>query len=168
MHAECALSAAQYDVRCAVCRQVPEGVRERDAAPAPAPAHARPEARGPFVLVTETASGSPVVVLHTVWRRYLARRRRAIGRSARAQRAAVELRAHRTEISKLARKMNTYYERLCKGIWRHDPALAEMKKQLTSHRRKERRLERIIEEALDPSLVVFDEETLEREGEHIE
>ena len=85
LHASCALSAAQYDVRCAVCRvrrrrgRVEQGVVER-----------------PSLVIAQRATGEHVVVLQQVWRQYLARRRRAIrARPAPAPRASSRSTARR-------------------------------------------------------------------------
>lgn len=139
LHASCALSAAQYDVRCAVCRAVPDGVERRVEQGA---------VERPSLVIAQRATGEHVVVLQQVWRQYLARRRRAINRSPRARAAARELKEHRATAVLLTKDLNSHYNRLCKEVCKHDPELAEKRKALSKHRRRERRLEKIIEAAL--------------------
>lgn len=150
LHVRCALDASQYDVRCCVCRRVPEGVVTRATQPGAAEA--------------ATAAESPprdLQILHTVWQRYLARRRRLINRTPSARQASQELRPLRAEMTRVQREASRVYSERCREIWKHDAEVLRLRKQLQRLRRKELRLERVIAAALeelnDETIVIVDE-----------
>jgi len=143
LHVRCALDASQYDVRCCVCRRVPEGVVTRAAQPA--------------------AESPPreLQILHTVWQRYLARRRRLINRTPSAREASQQLRPLRAEMTRVQREASRVYSERCREFWKHDAEVLELRKQLQRLRRKELRLERVIAAALEElnhaTIVIVDE-----------
>lgn len=133
-HASCILTAAQYDAKCPVCRQVPDGV------------------------VPRTYSRASVVVVdigdddddqsRQNWIRYRNRRRRCLNKNPPLLRAFNSLRNVRNDIETAANTTDREYRRCCREIWKTNPIVREQLRNISKLRRRERRLERFVHHEL--------------------
>jgi hypothetical protein len=152
-HVKCMIGASQYDVRCAVCRVTATGVVARSRAPEPPPSPGVGE--GQLVLLRDAETGRHVVFLDSDWRRHLARRRRLINRAPRARDADKKLKVIRKERTALQALTHRAYQQKCRELWKHDEELADLRNQLLRLRRRERRLERVVDEVVEEEEVRF-------------
>ena len=146
-HVKCMIGASQYDVRCAVCRVTATGVVARSRAPEPPPSPGVGE--GQLVLLRDAETGRHVVFLDADWRRHLARRRRLINRAPRARDADKKLKVIRKERTALQALTHRAYQQKCRELWKHDEELGDLRNQLLRLRRRERRLERVVDEVVE-------------------
>lgn len=139
-HVACLLNCAQYDVRCPTCRGVGEGVLPKTS---------------PSTAVVSTSS---VVVrfgddgseyLQRVWRRYTARRRRVLRQRPDLAERMQQLRSIRSHMNEVYTETQKLYDRRCREVWSHDPEVTFQRQTLQRMRRRERRLERILETQLE-------------------
>lgn len=132
-HCVCLLNSVQYDARCPVCRRHPVGVVIRED-------------------TTNTADEMPAETpneMRVLWRRYTARRRRFLIRHP-------IVKANLDALHRIRRKMRTevesaqrLYDARCRSIWREDKEILEHRAHLGRMRRRERRLEVLLEAELD-------------------
>ena len=141
LHAACALSNAQYDARCPVCRVVPEGVAER-----PSAERDGGGAEGGMLFVPwhemrewvwgedEEGDSEAEEEERRAWARYRARRQRALRRDP----ALAALHERARGLAREAQREGDLAERAhaaaCRRAWREDPAVA-------AHRAARRRLQ---------------------------
>ena len=128
-HACCILTAAQYDAKCPVCRQVPEGVVPR------------PRERTALVVV-EVADDN--AQSRQNWIQYRNRRRRCLNKNPTIRRAFDRLRNVRNELELASNITEREYRRCCRQVWTTNPIIREQLKNITNLRRRERRLERFV------------------------
>ena len=133
-HICCILEFAQYDVRCPTCRATPAGVavrkQEND------DAQRREAARTGFQ------------ELQRQWRNRAARRRRYLRKHPDLLEKDQKLRQTREEIFIHYEAASRVYEEKSKRIWRSDPEVRGHLAAATRARRRERRLEQYLREAL--------------------
>ena len=147
IHSTCMISLSQYDVRCPICRVVPEGVQEREQ-----------ESSSTVVYVTsvgdEPAGGGQRILWtlneeeeeqeREIWTRYRTRRRRCLNQNPRILAAFNQLRDVRREIRSERMSAEARYKTLCRDAWRNDEVIRGHMKVVDRLRRKERRLERTV------------------------
>lgn len=128
-HCACLINFVQYDVRCPVCRQLPEGVAVRDQQTLST--HLR-------------GSLEDLRIAQRYWQRYVARRQRFVRGRPQLQKAYSDLRHLRRQINTKIGVAQRVYDRKCRTVWRTDPEVCNHKRELINMRRRERRLENII------------------------
>ena len=141
IHTTCMISLSQYDVRCPVCRVVPEGVRERE----------RESSAIVYVAFDDNQEGDEFHSLWTaedeeqereVWTRYRTRRRQCLNQNPHILAAFNQLRDVRREIRTERTLAETRYKFLCREAWRTDGVVRTHMRAVDRRRRRERRLER--------------------------
>lgn len=145
-HVACLVNCAQYDARCPVCRQVGDGIALRAAAapqPPPPPRPARTE-----VITIDLDLDDEVAEVQREWRRYAQRRRRVLRTRPVLSEKVLRLRALRAAFNRACDDTQRMYDRKCREVWRGDAELIAQRGEMTRARRRERRLERIVEEEL--------------------
>jgi hypothetical protein len=130
-HSACVLNFAQYDSRCPVCRQQPEGVVSK-----------REE------LIPENLQET-LTDMRVRWRRYTERRRRFLRQRPHIQQAYLDLKQIRREMNLEVHLAQRTYDRKCREVWRSDQEVSVHKKNLSRMRRRERRLETVINNAIE-------------------
>jgi hypothetical protein len=126
---------ARHDVRCPVCRAPIVG--------APASAPAAEEERHVVLLLQDA---------RVVWRRYVARRRRLLHREPTLQHDFAELQAVRVQMGHAITEIERTYSARCREVWRSDPSIASQRRALGVLRRRHRRLEVRVHDALAESI----------------
>lgn len=134
-HVTCMLSFVQYDARCPVCRQPPTGVHVAEPAESWLPSWERLEEH--------------YREMQAQMRQYADRRRRFVRDRPRVQRADADLRRLRSELNRESRSAQRLYDAKCREIWRNDPEIVAARKVIQLMRRRERRLERMLELHVD-------------------
>lgn len=147
-HTACALSWAQYDVRCPVCRAVPTGVTPRR----------KEDVSWTRVILSMSDEG----VLHDVmeeqelrqreWTRYRTRRRRLLNRRPDLLAMFNELHWVRSLRSGALARAHRLYDQRCRQVWREDPGVHAERAASARLRRRELRLERSLTERLHEHL----------------
>lgn len=132
-HSGCVLNFVQYDSRCPVCRQQPEGVISRETVERSHQEELRHH----------------LLDLRSRERRYEDRRRRFIRQRPKLHEANVNLREIRKKISEEVCTTRRTFDRKCREIWRTDEEISVLKKSLIRLRRHEKRLETVIDKALE-------------------
>ena len=129
----CMITAAQYDVRCPICRRVDSGVTLRQAGE-----DADTGVVGEFERIT--------TAYHTQMRSYNAKRNRLI-------RKDPDLRVLRDRL-KHARddELSRHWTSLQRRLWREDAAVVNMKRMRANSLRRWRRLNSKLEVAVEQSL----------------
>lgn len=135
-HTLCLLNCAQYDVRCPVCRHVPEGV----------------VAPGNTLLLHLEEARDAHRDAFREWRRYTERRRRLLRQHPALKAAFDELKQLRATFAREARRVERSYDRRCRLAWRTDPDIVAARRDLARMRRRERTLVRFLTGALEASL----------------
>ena len=147
-HVTCCLTFAQYEVKCPVCRHVPEEVPRR-----------APETRtitlswedlrhldpGVSRLVSEEGHD-----MARVYARYRGRRQRLLRRRPDLRAMQDAVRALSRRVQAVAREADRSHQRLCRELWRSDPH--GLRAETARLRRNELRLSRRLEAALRPLL----------------
>jgi hypothetical protein len=139
-HVCCLINAVQYDTRCPVCRQIGDGVVNRD-----------PD----LVITTSSISVGTtdyVSEQEQEWRRYAARRRRLLRRRQDLKRKMDDLKHIRDDMRQIFTGLEKAYKRGCKAVWRTDVEVATHRKTLSILRRKELVLSRKLSEELEEML----------------
>ena len=132
-HICCILDFAQYDVRCPTCRVVPVGVKVKKE---DSDAQRREAAR------------NGIQELQRQWRNRAARRRRFLRKHPDLMEKDQRLRQTREEIFAHYERASHIYDQKTKAIWRSDPEIREQLAAATRARRRERRLEQQLREAM--------------------
>lgn len=135
-HVVCMVGFARHDVRCPVCR---------------APAVSTPAASAPASAASPPGERQVVLLLQdarVVWRRYVARRRRLLRREPTLQHDFTELQAVRAQMGDTINEMHRTYSERCREVWRSDPGIAAQRRALGVLRRRHRRLEVRVHDAL--------------------
>lgn len=153
-HASCALAFAQYDVRCPVCRRVPEGVAPRGEREGGSEGE---EGRGEHVVVVQwedvvRAAREEEEERRAEWRRYCARRRRLLNREPSLHAMFEDLKRSRARIETSLAAANRIHARLSREAWRNDPAVRVHRDDAARERRREGRLARTLHAALHARL----------------
>ena len=140
------ISMSQYDVRCPICRIVPEGVQEREQESASTVVY--------LTSVGDEPTGGGQRILWTldeeeeqereIWTRYRTRRRRCLNQNPHILAAFNHLRDVRREIRSERMSAETRYKNLCRDAWRNDAVIRGHMKSVDRLRRRERRLERSV------------------------
>lgn len=139
-HVACMITCAQYDVRCPVCRRIPTGVECKRCFVPPA-----------NVTVIDLDADEDDDDAETVlWRRYNARRRRLMRTHPHIARRVDSLRDLRKEMNRKMKDVERIYNQRIRDIWRDDPAIQQLKRELSLARRRELRLERTLEREIEP------------------
>jgi hypothetical protein len=146
-HLRCLLQYAQYDIRCPTCRQTPTGVQRRPPL-TPDPPH-------PEIVQIEELN-SLVNHARAEWRRFTQRRRRVIRRNPTIARAWESLKELRSTKIMEERAVQRMYDQQCRMIWKYDPDITTARKSLAVLRRRERRLEELINSEVGPPPAVFE------------
>jgi len=147
MHRACALTAAQYDTRCPVCRRVPDGVvrvspSERN--------DVRTRAIDERVLYVTTLTWNDDDDddddgdLERAWRRYRTRRRRCLNREPLLRDAYKRLQELERTMQRETTMLEREFQRRCRELWRTDPDVRARVADLTRMRRRELRLHRVV------------------------
>lgn len=138
-HLSCLLESAQYDVRCPMCRRIPPGVRAK---------HDRSSLDG----VDGMVDGRGVNVDHVRarWRRFVDRRRRLLRRNPALHDAWRRLKQLHSEVNAQAHTTQRLYDDKCREVWRDDPDVTAARQHLSRLRRRQRRLQRTIDAAIEP------------------
>ena len=155
-HAACALTFAQYDLRCPVCRQVPEGAAPRAES---ASLHAVPtlvmawnDVEVRVVRADADEDEDEDEDDRRAWTRYAARRRRALRRHPRLRRMFDELGSLRRAHERACVETQRTYDRRCREVWRADAEVAAHRAAVARLRRRERVVARRLHAALEPLL----------------
>ena len=141
-HALCALKVAQHSLRCPMCRHCPIEAPVRDPP------------------VTEP---NTYVITHHIdlsdfqrqWRNYTTRRRRFINQRPQLREREANLRTLRAEMNDLLHRIQTVYVNMCKDIWRTDPQVVDLRRQLANLRRREARLRHRIDDVVDNAVHLY-------------
>ena len=141
-HTVCALNNAQYDARCPVCRGVGEGVVLREPAPNTVVLNLQ------NIEFADSEPDSEHEESLRVWTRWRARRARAIRRRPSLRRKSEALKQVRTEVRQAVNTLQRTYDARCKEVWKGDPDVLSQRKVMTRLRRKELRLQNLIEREL--------------------
>jgi uncharacterized coiled-coil DUF342 family protein len=83
------------------------------------------------------------------WRRYTERRRRFLRQRPHIKQAYLDLKQIRREMNSEVHLAQRTYDHKCREIWRSDPEVSLHKKNLSGMRRRERRLETVINNAIE-------------------
>lgn len=137
-HCSCALNFIQYDQRCPVCRQLPTGVQPRSSI----------EGVPHEQTAQEAAPDQELYDFRLRWRRYTDRRRRFLQQRPHIHKAYLHLKKLRQAMNAELHKAQRAYDDKCKEIWRHDEVVCEHKRKYGLMRRRERRLETLIHNAI--------------------
>lgn len=151
-HPSCMLTCAQYDARCPVCRAVGTGVQVREAAASQVVATPVGAHNFAFDLSELEDLHLQFEAAQREWRRYTARRRRLLRQRADladAQRRLKDLRVLIDQESTLAQRA---YDQQCREAWRSDPQVQHHRQAVTRLRRRELRLERQLDAAIEEVL----------------
>ena len=132
-HVRCLINACQYDVRCAVCRSIGDGVVQR-----------KNQTESQFIDIEDMHQQ-----IMNQWRRYSRRRRKVFKENPNLHQKYISLKKIRSEMTLLVNKMQKEYDEKCKQIWKHDASILEERKKLANMRRKELRIERCLKSALE-------------------
>lgn len=170
-HLACVLDFAQYDVRCPICRQVPENVT------------CRPVTKTNFhIILRSNQNLRDLIIEHTSetaelsahvdeeveeeedqnslreaqlhWRRYAARRRRVINRSPRLRQTWQTLRRTDVELTTAVREVKRMYKKKLRDVWRNDAELFQARRLAQQLRRRQLRLLRYIEDTVETRMPV--------------
>lgn len=133
-HVSCALTAAQYDAKCPVCRKVPSGVEPR-----------MPEATIVIVGMEEANDDDDG---QREWVRYRNRRRRCMNRNPAILDSFNKLKEVRQQINAACDAAEREYTQRCREVWRTNPIVREHALQIGRLRRRERRLQRFVHDEL--------------------
>ena len=142
LHVACLINNAQYDVRCPVCRRTGEGIvaRQRDTI-----VHIEWTD-----LHTEIEHAQQTAMAE--WRRYTARRRRVLRQRPHLAERVAKLRELRAAMVREYEASQRVYDERCRHIWREDPEVRHHRRALTLLRRRERRLDQMLERELETLL----------------
>lgn len=130
-HVACMLSAAQYDVRCPVCRQVPVDVQSR------------PKNDTVYRLLEERTNAA-----RNEWIRYRTRRRRCLNNNPVLLNAFDRLKVLRAQIERENESAEREYKRQCREVWSTNSVIREHCVRSSRLRRRERRLEQFLHNEL--------------------
>ena len=139
LHVACLINCAQYDARCPVCRTVGEGVV-------------------PKAETTTTAVGTTYVLnldlqeVQREWRRYTDRRRRVLRQRPALGDKVRRLRELRTQVNRAYEATQRVHDRKCRQVWREDHEVRAARVEMERLRRRERRLEHIVDAELEELL----------------
>lgn len=141
-HTACILTAAQYDSKCPVCRQLPVGVQLR--------AHSTIERVVSIVYldVNRVEEDGGAQEARTAWRRYRVRRRRFLNKNHTVLDAFNRLTDVRKDVILTAEDAEREYKQGCREVWRTNPVVRRHMAKLTRLRRQERRLQKQVHDAL--------------------
>lgn len=140
LHTKCLMSHCQYDVRCPVCREIPEGVEPRM-----------------LVRVVdwhdiEREIHNAEELFHNEWQNYMTQRRQLLRRRTDIHRTFLELTNVRQTLTRVERTTQKLFDKRSTDLWKLDPELSNMKKERTKLRRRETILDRKLNETLFPIL----------------
>ena len=142
-HVGCLVTQSQYDVRCAVCRQVDGTIRPR-----PAPEALHLQIFGTSVeMMGDDDEGVDGAALERMWRAYTARRRRLLRQRPDLAAKMARLQELRRDMRRAHAAMDAMITKKWKEIWRADPELLAARASARRSRRVELRLERQLDDA---------------------
>lgn len=143
-HTACILTAAQYDVKCPVCRRVPNGIDER----ASPQQRAHPLERSVFITLDDLSAVEDIAARRAEWNRYRQRRRRCLNQNPRLLEAFNALHDVRRRIEVQHSTACREYRRECRRVWTANPVIREHVRVAGRLRRRELRLERLLHQEL--------------------
>lgn len=143
-HVACALTFAQYDLRCPVCRALPHGATPRP----PAPQAATIIVQWDGVEELEGEEDEEEGEERRERARYARRRRRVLHRRPDLMRLYNDLKGVRGDMERTYRQLRVIYELRCREAWRDDPDVRTHRATYARLRRRQRRTERRLYDAL--------------------
>jgi hypothetical protein len=142
VHTVCLMNFCQYDIRCPVCREAPTGVNRRVL-------RAQETEQESEEDVVDTALIEAVNWMQSEWKRYKRRRNRYIRENPSLADMQLRLKGIRDTMDSESRITKRLYDLKCRNFWRSDSEIVNGKKILQNLRRREKRLERQLEEAVE-------------------
>ena len=141
LHVACALTLAQYDSRCPVCRALPTGVKARS------PLQLL-EVDGTYEPDDDDEEAEEADAQRRARRRYAAQRARTLRRRPELADLDMRLRQVRGSLSQECARAEDALNAACRAAWREDTNVLAHRRSVALLRRRERRLARRLYDAL--------------------
>ena len=133
-HTHCVMNFCRYNTHCPICRRLPNGVQTHETSTALFPVR--------FSLEHVVHEVDNVVdEYRRAWQRYRNRRRRALNNHPHLKTLFDDLQLIRRDIGNAYNNTQRVYNRSCRDVWRTDPKILEMRRDLKRLQRRERRME---------------------------
>ncbi len=142
VHLGCMLTAAQYDVRCPVCRQVDTGVTTRQAD------DDDDDEAEQWMTEIERLSTEYHMQLHT----YTARRNRLIRKDMRLRDLRDRAKLAYNEAVRMDNDLTRHWSALQRRMWREDETIVALKRQRTNSMRRWNRLTKQLNTAVEENI----------------
>ena len=145
-HCSCLINFTRYDLRCPVCRRVPSGVSLPQTS-----SHVEEGGNQEGSLEESNLEETRRLLedFQSTWRRYSYQRRRFMRTHPEIQKAFDKLKEVRSKMASTTNEVDREYNRICREVWRSDPFIVQKKREMSNMRRRERRLELLLQRGFE-------------------